>query len=371
MINVIRPSKPKLSGLLYMAILLLFAISTAHAARPWPAWQQFKQDYMSKDGRVIDSTHPQEITTSEGQSYALFFALVANDRQTFESVLQWTENNLAYGDLTSHLPAWLWGKDKKQWRILDKNSASDADLWIAYSLLEAGRLWQNRRYQTLGTLLLQRIGREEVVDIPELGSMLLPGKTGFVDPQGWRLNPSYMPLQVLARFSKFSGPWQALRENSQRLLIESAPKGLSPDWIRWQKGQGWQPDLKTGSTGSYDAIRVYLWAGMLADSDPDRARLLERLQPMAEVTHMNGQPPEFVDAITGKTTGNGPVGFSAALLPFLAEPEADIQQLRVDKTPTEANVYYNQVLILFGQGWKDQRYQFSVTGELLPDWSHE
>ncbi len=86
-------------------------------------------------------------------------------------------NNLAAGDLTSRLPAWLWGQNSQNnWDILDPNSASDADILIAYNLLEAGRLWGNRRYLIMGTLLLQRIAQEEVMDIPGLGQMLLPGK---------------------------------------------------------------------------------------------------------------------------------------------------------------------------------------------------
>ena len=94
-----------------------------------------------------------------------------------------------------------------------RHSASDADLWIAYNLLEAGRLWKSRRYQTPGTLLLQRIGREEVADIPGPGLMLLPGKVGFVAEDRWRLNPSYLPPQLLARFAALNGPWRAMRQS--------------------------------------------------------------------------------------------------------------------------------------------------------------
>ena len=42
-------------------------------------------------------------TTSEGQSYALFFALAANDREAFDKILLWTENNLADGSLKALL----------------------------------------------------------------------------------------------------------------------------------------------------------------------------------------------------------------------------------------------------------------------------
>ncbi|MFL6704996.1 MAG: glycosyl hydrolase family 8, partial [Paraburkholderia graminis] len=87
------------------------AQSTALAvSADWPAWEQFRRKFVSPDGRVIDVGSDDDRTVSEGQSYGLFFALVANDRASFDRLLHWTENNLAEGDLTAHLPAWLWGR---------------------------------------------------------------------------------------------------------------------------------------------------------------------------------------------------------------------------------------------------------------------
>ncbi|WP_346826685.1 cellulose synthase complex periplasmic endoglucanase BcsZ [Serratia inhibens] len=355
---------------LTFGMLLLCAFS-ASAACEWPAWQQYKQFYISDEGRVIDPSSPNRITTSEGQSYGLFFALVANDRSAFDKLLEWTENNLAAGDLSAHLPAWLWGEDdKKRWTVLDTNTASDADLWIAYNLLEAGRLWKSRRYQTLGTLLLQRIGREEVADIPGLGLMLLPGKVGFVAEDRWRLNPSYLPPQLLARFAALNGPWRAMQQTNQRLLLETAPHGFSPDWAVWQAGKGWQPDTVKPDIGSYDAIRVYLWAGMLADDDEHKAVLVKQLLPMAQSTAQQGVPPEKTDTASGKTRGDGPVGFSAAMLPMLANQTAalDIQRQRINQHPPGDDAYFSASLTLFGQGWDQQRYRFNRQGELQPAW---
>lgn len=351
--------------------MLLLCSFSAVATCEWSAWQQYKQFYISEQGRVIDPSSPNRITTSEGQSYGLFFALVANDRPAFDQLLAWTENNLAAGDLSAHLPAWLWGEDdKKQWTVLDSNSASDSDLWIAYNLLEAGRLWKSRRYQTLGTLLLQRIAREEVADIPGLGLMVLPGKVGFVAEDRWRLNPSYLPPQLLARFAALNGPWRAMQQTNQRLWLETAPHGFLPDWVVWQVGKGWQPDTVKPNIGSYDAIRAYLWAGMLADDDQHKAALLKQLQPMAQLTVQQGVPPEKTDTASGKTTGDGPVGFSAAMLPMLAnQPEAlQVQRQRIKQNPPGDNAYFSASLALFGQGWDQQRYRFNRQGELQPAW---
>ena len=356
-----------------MMATLMLAAATGRAACVWPAWEHFKQAYISDGGRVIDPSDARKITTSEGQSYGLFFSLVANDADTFEQLLQWTQNNLAQGDLSAHLPAWLWGrKEDDSWAVLDTNSASDADIWIAWSLLEAGRLWKNDRYIATGKALLSRIASEEIATVPGLGPMLLPGKIGFAEETNWRFNPSYLPPQVASYLSQFGTPWSALRDTNLRLLLETAPKGFSPDWVGYQKDQGWQ--LKPAKTlvSSYDAIRVYLWVGMMHDSDKQKARLLARLKPMAALTQKNGVVPEKVDVATGKPHGDGPTGFAAALLPFLQDRDAQaVQRQKVaDHFPGD-DAYYSYVLTLFGQGWDEHRFRFTPRGELQPDWDQK
>ncbi|XXD07650.1 cellulose synthase complex periplasmic endoglucanase BcsZ [Klebsiella sp. R445] len=355
-----------------MSVLML-AAAQVNAACQWPAWDQFKKDFVTTEGRVVDPSDARKITTSEGQSYALFFALAANDRKSFDTLFQWTQNNLAEGDLRAHLPGWLWGKKSEaEWTVLDSNSASDSDLWIAWSLLEAGRLWQVPQYTEVGKALLSRIADEEVVDVPGLGPMVLPGKVGFADDKGWRFNPSYLPPQLASYFARFDAPWPALRDSNLRLLLETAPKGFSPDWVRYEKGKGWQLKADKPIIGSYDAIRVYLWAGMLDDGDKQKAQLLSRFAPMEAQTIHLGVPPEKVNIATGKTTGNGPVGFSASLLPFLQNDDIRaVQRQRVADHYPGADAYYNAVLTLFGQGWDQHRFRFSVKGELRPDWNKE
>lgn len=357
------------TGALFCSMLLVSF--TVQAGCSWPAWQQFKKAYISDQGRVIDPSSERRITTSEGQSYALFFALVANDRPAFARLLSWTENNLAQGALRDHLPAWEWGrKDDNSWAVLDDNSASDADMWIVWSLLEAGRLWDEPNYTRIGERLLKLIAREEVEKVPGLGYMLLPGKYGFNHAPRWRFNPSYLPAHIAQRVSRYGGPWPSIVQTNLRLLLETSPKGFAPDWVTWEEDKGWQLTANEGLTGSYDAIRVYLWAGMMADSDPDKARLVKRWRPMARMTAKSGLPPERVDTLTGERKGDGPVGFSASLLPFLAGDKAaqEVQRRRVVSNQPQSDAYYSYVLTLFGQGWDQQYFRFNARGELRPNW---
>lgn len=359
------------SGLRICSCLLLWSCSLlpAWAGCDWPEWGEFKHDYISEEGRVIDPADGRRITTSEGQSYGLFFALVNDDRETFDRLLQWTEVQLARGDLTGFLPAWQWGvRSDGSLGVLDDNSAADSDLWIAYSLLEAGRLWQNHSYQSIGTMLLRRIAREEVARLPGFGPVLLPAPRGFTGEGRWTINPSYLPPQLLARFASMQGPWQEMHALLPALLTATAPHGFAPDWIDWQLGSGWQETESKGRVGSYDAIRVYLWLGMLSEEDPTRAALVRHFAPMLAALDERGVP-EKVDFLTGQVLSLGEHGFAAALLP-LAKGQSVAEQL-LRKPIIMGDGYYASVLALFGHGWESGRFSFGANGALLPRWSDE
>ena len=360
-----------------MAALLL-GMSQAHAAVcGWPQWTAFKTQLVSEDGRVIDASTPHQHTVSEGQAYALFFALVAGDRPAFEKLLLWTENNLAQGDLTAHLPAWQWGhRDDGSWGVIDANAASDADIWIAYTLGEAGRLWKERRYTVLSNVIANRILREEAADIPGMGLTLLPGPVGFaVGKNRWRLNPSYAPIQVLRRLAANDpdSAWSAVVASSQKLITDSAPKGFSPDWVLFQSGKGFLPDVETQADGSYNSIRVYLWAGLMEASDPARAAIVDALRPMAAYIAAHGAVPEHVDTRSGVVRGEGASGFVAAMIPFIdaVGDMSTARKLRQDLSdhPVPTNIYYGQALALFAQGGVDGLYRFDRDGSLIPRWT--
>ena len=96
------------------------ACAFANASSDWPEWNDFVGRFVQADGRVIDLTFERK-STSEGQSYALFFALVANQRAQFDTLLKWTSDNLAAGQLGDKLPAWLWGlRDDGSWGVKDR-----------------------------------------------------------------------------------------------------------------------------------------------------------------------------------------------------------------------------------------------------------
>jgi endo-1,4-beta-D-glucanase Y len=361
------------------SLTLSVSVAAPSSCDYWPAWTSFRTHFMNDGGRIIDPAGASGISTSEGQSYGLFFALVANDRISFERILHWTEDNLAAGDLTARLPAWKWGKrDDNTWGVIDTNAASDADVWLAYALAEAGHLWKEPKFSALSRLLAERIEREESVTIAGIGRTLLPGPQGFTpEPGTYRLNPSYLPLQLLRRMADLypKQEWEKMVRNSRDVIVDSAPRGFAPDWVLYRENAGFQADASSNAVGSYNAIRVYLWAGMLDRAEPLRRSLLKTLAPAATYIVKNGTPALEVNTRTGSVSGVGMAGFSAAMLPFLQASDlpASVEQQRARvtaKAPLErADNYYEQALTLFGLGWMDGYYRFAHTGQLQPRWT--
>ncbi len=241
-------------------MLVMLTAINAQAACSWPAWEQFKKDYISQQGRVIDPGDARKITTSEGQSYAMFFATAANDRPAFAQLFNWTQNNLAQGSLREHLPARLWGQKiptlvgagqqlRVRRRYLDGMVAAGGRSSVERDALYRGGHGVAKTHRP-------RRGRE----CAGAGLNAATGKIGFAEANSWRFNPSYLPPQLAQYFSRFGAPWSTLRETNLRLLLETAPKGFSPDWVRYESKQGWQLKAEKTLISSYDAIRVYLWA---------------------------------------------------------------------------------------------------------------
>ncbi|MGN2409725.1 cellulose synthase complex periplasmic endoglucanase BcsZ [Pseudomonas syringae] len=379
-----------MTGLLASATLTPALAAAACDSPAWPFWQDYATRYVQADGRMLESSLQANHSTSEGQSYGMLFALVANDRARFDKLWTWTVANMMGAEPKTRLPGWLWGQGEDgNWKLQDANSASDADLWIIYALLEAARIWQHPAYRNDALALLKTVESRLIVNLPGLGKMLLPGPEGFAQPDHlWRLNPSYLPMPLLRRLSKEvpNGPWREVADNTAKLIEASSPKGFIADWVGYR---GTSPktglfvvDPATSELGSYDAIRVYLWAGMTPASDPLAARVLARLDGMSSSTASKGVPPEKVQVTSGTSQGRGPFGYSAALLPyFQAKGQTwlvEQQQRRVESGVSKAlardpkdrtePAYYNLMLSLFALGWVEKRYQFREDGTLTLSW---
>ena len=373
-----------------IGFLLLLSTTGGCKQDPWTLWDSYSASFIDVQGRVID---PQggDRTTSEGEAYAMFFALAADDRATFDRLLKWTQDNLASSDLQAHLPAWLWGRNKDgEWKTIDPNSASDADIWMAYALIEAGRLWKSSYYTRIGRQMMVLIAKNEVADLPGFGPMLLPGSNGFQHGHFWTLNPSYMPLFIFERMAAVdpAGPWGLIALGIPAMLEQSSRHGFAMDWVDYLPGDGFYPahEMHPGNKesdapgGSYDAIRVYLWAGMLDGGGKTRPRMLDAVPAMRVYLADHDAPPEKVSDQGIPMEQDGPIGFSAAVLPYLrAFPElgrlSAKQTIRMSAQRKPSTglygkdlAYYDQNLALFATGFLDGRFRFGPEGELKVEW---
>ena len=155
----------------------------------------------------------------------------------------------------------------------------------------------------------------------------------------------------------------------------SSPNGFASDWAEFKSGKGLIP----ASPGSYDAIRVYLWAGMLDSGTAERDSILKALSGMARYLHTNAVPPAKVKSDGGVEDPKSPVGFSAALAPYLsALGEKNLESEQMSRVQSEINTknglygnparYYDQNLLLFGLGWKSRQFWFDSQGHLITAW---
>jgi endoglucanase len=133
--------------------------------------------------------------------------------------------------------------------------------------------------------------------------------------------------------------------------------------------------------GSYDAIRVYLWAGMLDGGGKTRAGMLDAIPAMGAYLANHDAPPEKVSDQGIPLAQDGPVGFSAAVLPYLRafsnmEQPSARQTVRLAAQRDAATglygkdlAYYDQNLVLFATGYLDGRFRFGPGGELKVEWT--
>jgi endoglucanase len=188
-----------------------------------------------------------------------------------------------------------------------------------------------------------------------------------------------------------SGQWAQMSLSTARLMKEASPKGIAPNWVAYRfnaytkTGQFFiKPER--GDLGSYDAIRVYLWAGVTNIQDGLRKDLLNSLWGLEPLIKSLGYPPEEVIVTQGTGDRISPYGFSAAVVPFLeAIGKADlaqVQRARAKSMQSEALkkskskespvlFYYDNILSLFGAGFDEKKYKFTKDGALELPWNQK
>jgi len=275
------------------------------------SWQAYRQRFIQGDGRVIDR-EAGDRSTSEGQAYAMLRAVLMDDRDTFDRVLTWGENNLQRkkpdGRRNDYLWLWKWGKDDKgNWGAIDSNFASDGDLDATTALILASHRWNRPEYLELARSKLQDLWTLATL---ESGAQryFLPGARDVFQPQPDRvyLNPSYLAPYAFRLFAQAdpSHNWMALVDSSYRVLDQSAKLsqvGLPSDWVLLETDSG---NLRSSqneqlkSIYGFDAYRV--WWRVSLDAvwfkEPRAQQYLRQtLQPLQEKWRSQQSIPAQLD----------------------------------------------------------------------------
>ncbi|MDD3419261.1 MAG: glycosyl hydrolase family 8 [Candidatus Gastranaerophilales bacterium] len=253
---MLKANTVMLGVVLFLLFLFLINIPSEGKDFDFGASQDFyKEYYMSKDGRIMDP-QKKRITTSEGQAYMLIRTLLMDDRTSFDLVYKWSVNNLKRPD---GLFSWLWGENQNgEYKILDANSASDADIDIAFALLLAYEKWGDQKYLNEARFVINSIWTNETKPIGGF-MVLMPGVAQTLSGKN-EINPSYFSPYAFKLFAKYdpNHNWGELCDSSYRILnivMSDNKAGLPPDWFILDNGN---VVFEQGrSDFSYDAIRVF------------------------------------------------------------------------------------------------------------------
>ena len=231
-------------------------------------WGRYKQNILEKDtNRALDKSQD-NITTSEGQSYTMMRAVWMDDQETFDKAWKWTKDNMQRED---KLISWRFGKlaDGSYGIQTDRggqNTATDADVDIAYALIMASNRWKQDNYLYDAKPMISSIWQKEVVQVngqPVLASNDIERENS----ESILVNPSYFSPYAYRVFAKVdpANNWSQLVDSSYSVLFAatdsqlSAPKssGLTPNWVRMDRKTGQiSKDAVLDANYGYDAFRT-------------------------------------------------------------------------------------------------------------------
>lgn len=222
-------------------------------------WSLYKSRFISNDGRIVD-TGNSDISHSEGQGYGLWLAVHHDDPATFSTIWQWTKANLQ----VRNDKLFMWRKRQTvALKDEDPNNASDGDILIAWSLLNAAQRWQQPDYQTEAINIIADI-KHKLLEHWNGLTILLPGEYGFKNEQAITVNLSYWIYPAFQSFAKFDQDpvWQTLIDSGLGLL-DQARFGrwqLPPDWLQLNSDNSFNA-AKSKRFG-YDAVRIPLYLAL-------------------------------------------------------------------------------------------------------------
>lgn len=258
-------------------------------------WQEYKSKFIEQ-GRVIDIEN-ERISHSEGQGYGMLMAVAADDKATFDELWGWTQTVLKRDD---GLFAWRYSPCEYQDArcITDWNNATDGEILIAWALLKANRLWQDKAYliaaQDIVALVLDKL----VVEINGQ-AFFIPGQAGFEEAGQTTLNGSYWVFPALEDFDKhFPSPaWQHLIQSGAYVTQTGfGDVNLPLDWVDIKATGDLDFSEKFDPVYGFNAVRIPLHQAWSSQSIQR-----EQLEPYLHFWTAYEPPVAWINVKTAET----------------------------------------------------------------------
>lgn len=274
-----------------------------------PAWAAWKLAYLTPEGRVVDILQ-QGASHSESQGYGLFLAASFADREAFDSIHAWTEQNLAIRP--DALLAWRWLPVAEN-QVADTNNASDGDLFYAWGLATMAARDGSKDLLARATAIAADLAAHCILPHPDGSGRLLfaPAAVGFDRNGEIIVNFSYyMPL-AMRELATATGVslLATCAADGEGLMAELALQGLMPDWIQIGPGTTSLAEGMSDRNG-YEAMRIapfLAWSG-----NATHPAVLQQVKAYRDAPKEAGRTPTVFDRQTGAVLESSPdAGYAA------------------------------------------------------------
>ncbi len=221
---------------------MVYAINNTTKEQLITSWEYYKKNFIHSYGQTIDPFG--NVTTSEGQSYAMLRSVWMNDEDAFKGSWLWTQHHLQHR-LDDKLISWKW----QNGALADPANATDADQDIALALLFGSKTFREPNYLLDAQEIINDLWQHSVVQINGTLYMLPATISHARRNEGLLFNPSYLSPAHYRIFAQIDQQhdWEKLAQDSYRILsrIQNELHSATPLQSNW-----YLIDTKTGELSS-------------------------------------------------------------------------------------------------------------------------
>lgn len=325
------------------------------------AWEKYKEDFIHSYGQVVDPDG--DVTTSEGQSYAMLRAVWMNDHETFKGVWAWTQHHLQHR-VEDKLISWKWDDGV----LADPANATDADVDIALALLFASRTFGEEQYLEDAREILDDLWRQSVVDVEGTYYLVSSNASHGQVPEGLLFNPSYMSPAHFRIFASVDPDhdWEKLANDTYEILdslTESYRTPLVKNWYVIDPATGYYYDAfpyvgLSANHSSYDSFRINwrLWLDYVWFNNDEAESYLRRTGRYLSRFSESEAIPTIIDPVSGDVLSTQPsVAISSSyVLPLALIEDAEVSRDYYKRTLEDIydeSGYWGYETVYFDQNW--------------------